>query len=404
MKIYIKYGLSLVLIISLMFVGSISIEAKTLGQLKNELSTAEQKYKNNQSQKAQTESEIASTKNKISELNQEKVRVQEDINNLNEELEKLAQDIEKMQKEMKSIINYYQLSNTNSIYLEYAFNATSFTDFIYRLAVAEQLSEYRKTTIDKYNKLIEENKKKLKELASKQVSLNNLEKELSSELNKLGSNLSSISEAAIDIKDEIDDLKAEIKKYESTYKCSNNEEISACINRALSRNGNGSLPSAAGFYRPVTAGRVNANYGYTGYYGSNFHYGIDIGVSHGTPVYSIADGRVVKIYYRGSCGGNMVHIAHNVNGRVYTSQYAHLASIAVREGDVVTHNTVIGYSGGVPTIETWDGCSTGAHLHLQLATGAYMSDYFWYSDFQSRSFDPRNIINFPAWGNYFSGR
>ena len=400
MKKYFKYILCLVFVISIVFVGSSSVSAKTLNQLKKELSAAEEKYKNNQSQKAQTEAEIASTKNKISELNNEKVRVQEEINNLNEELKKLAEDIEKMQKEMKAIINYYQLSNTNSIYLEYAFNATSFTDFIYRLAVAEQLSEYRKTTIDKYNRLIEENKKKLEELASKQVSLNNLEKELSAQLSKLGSNLSSISEAAVDIKDEIDELKDQVKLYENTYKCSLDEELSACINR---RNNTG-IPSAAGFYRPVTAGRVNANYGYSGYYGSNFHYGIDIGVSHGTPVYSVASGKVVKVYYTQPCGGNMVHIAHTSNGRNYTSQYAHLASIAVKEGDIVTHNTIIGYSGGAPWIETWDGCSTGPHLHLQMATGAYMADYFWYSDFQSRSIDPRTVINFPAWGSNFSGR
>lgn len=402
LKQVIKYSLSLALIFTILCSLEMKVSAKTLGQLKSELNAAEKKYDANQSSKAQTESEIASTKNRITELNNEKVRIQGEITNLNNELEQLAADIVKMQKEMKAIINYYQLSNTNSIYLEYAFNATDFTDFIYRLAVAEQLSEYRKTTIDKYNKLIEENKRKLDELASKQVSLNKLESELSSQLSKLGDDLATISEASVDIKEEIAELKKQVNLYQNTYKCNENEEISVCLNRRMSSSGG--IPSAAGFYRPVTAGRVNANYGYSGYYGSNFHYGLDIGVSHGTPVYSIADGRVAKIYYRGSCGGNMVHIAHNVNGRSYTSQYAHLASVAVKEGDIVTSNTVIGYSGGVPTIETWDGCSTGAHLHLQIATGAYMTDYFWYSDFQSRTIDPRNIINFPSWGQYFQGR
>ena len=400
LKKYIKYGLCLILIISIMFSGNISVGAKTLGQLKSELNDAETRYKNNQSEKAQTESEIASTKNKISQLNNEKVRIQEEIVNINQELERLAEEIEKMQKEMKAIINYYQLSNTNSIYLEYAFSANNFTDFIYRLAVAEQLSEYRKKTIDKYNSLIAENKKKLDELASKQVSLNKLEKELSNQLANLGNNLASISEVAIDIKDEISELKEQVKLYQNTYKCSDNEELNACVNRVK----NSAIPSAAGFYRPVTAGRVNANYGYTGYYGSNFHYGLDVGVAHGTPVYSIAAGRVVKVYYRSSCGGNMVHIAHSINGRNYTSQYAHLSGIAVKEGDIVTHNTIIGYSGGVPYIETWDRCSTGAHLHLQISSGAYLTDYFWMSEFQSRSIDPRTIVNFPSWGSYFTGR
>lgn len=401
MKRSIKFFINIVIIFTLVFIGNISVGAKTLRQLKSELSTAEEKYKNNQAEKAQTEAQIASTKNKIDELNREKVKIQQDMSNLNDELDQLAKDIEKMQKEIKTIVNYYQLSSTNSLYLEYAFNATSFTDFIYRLAVSEQLSEYRKVTIDKYNKLIEENKKKINELAAKQASLNTLEKELSQELAKLGSNLASISDIATNIKDEINSLKSDIRLYENTYKCSLDEQLTTCMNRAY---GGGGIPSAAGFYRPVVSGRVNADYGYTAYYGSTFHYGLDIGVSHGTPVYAIAEGRVVKIFYKYDCGGNVIHIAHNVNGRRYTSQYAHLASMTVKEGDIVTPSTLIGYSGGVPSIEYWDGCSTGAHLHLQIATGAYMSDYFWYSEFQSRSFDPRNIINFPAWGNYFSGR
>ena len=131
---------------------------------------------------------------------------------------------------------------------------------------------------------------------------------------------------------------------------------------------------------------------------------MDIGVSHGTPVYAIANGYVAKISPRSSCGGNMIYIVHNVNGRTYTSGYFHLASINVSVGQVVTHNTVIGYSGGVPSIETWDRCSTGAHLHLQLGTGAFMTDYIYYSGYVARKFDPRQIINFPAMGSYFSGR
>ena len=399
MKNHIKYCLYLIFMLAFMFNLNTTVSAKTLGQLKSELSSAEKKLESNQYERQKTESEINSIKNKIDELNREKIKIQDDIENLNEELEKLAEDIKKMEKEMKTIINYYQLSNSNSLYLEYAFNATSFTDFIYRLAVAEQLSEYRKNTIKKYNALIEENKRKLEELASKQVSLNKLESELESQLNKLGSELSTISEAAVDIKDEIKELKSQVNKYEKTYKCKDDEEISTCLNRFSSSG----LPSAEGFYRPTTSARINADYGYSAVYGSTFHYGMDLGVSHGTPIYSIADGIVARVSPRNDCGGNMLYIVHNVGGRTYTSGYFHLSSFAVSEGQVVTHNTVVGYSGGVPWIETWDGCSTGAHLHLQLGTGD-IRDYFWYSAFQARAFNPRNIINFPSQGQYYSGR
>lgn len=402
---YVKYSFNLILIFTLLFFGCLNVKAKTLAQLKNELNAAETKYNNNQQDKQQTEAEIAATKQKIESLNKEKSKIQEEMGRLEEELKQLAEDIEKMQKEIKSIMNYYQLSSSNSIYLEYVFNASSFTDFIYRLAISEQLSEYRQNTIDKYNKLIEENENKISELAAKQVSLNKLEEELSNQLSKLGSELASISDAAIDIKDEISSLKKLIDKYQNTYKCSNNEDLTTCENRYYNSlyGSSGSMPSAAGFYRPTVSGRVNADYGYTAYYGA-YHYGLDVGVGHGTNVYSVADGKVVKVTYRSSCGGNMVYINHVVNGKGYTSCYAHLASIKVSEGQVVSHNTIIGTSGGVPSIEYWDGCSTGAHLHLQLGTGLYLTDYFWYSNFQSRSFDPRLVINFPSWGSYYSGR
>lgn len=403
---YCKCFLVLIIVLSSMIFTLNNVEAKTLADLKKELNEAEEKYSNNQNEKEQTQEEIEKTKNKIVALNREKEKIQNEIIDLEEELKTLAEDIEKMQNEIKSIMNYYQLSNSESLYLEYVFNSKSFTDFIYRLAITEQLSEYRTKTINKYNKLIAENNKKISDLAEKKVSLNKLQNQLSEQLSSLGNNLSSITEEAVEIKQEISDLKKQVNTYQNTYKCSLKEELSACINRYNSNKGNGYLPSAAGFYRPIVSGALNYEYGYTAKYGS-YHDGIDFSIPHGTPVYSVADGIVVSVKPHQSCGGNMVYISHRVNGKTYTSAYFHLADpILVKEGQVVTYNTKIGTSGGVHAIEWWDSpqCSTGAHLHFQIATGIYMTDYFWYSNFRSRSFNPRNVINFPATDIKFNGR
>ena len=163
---------------------------------------------------------------------------------------------------------------------------------------------------------------------------------------------------------------------------------------------------------------ISSNYGprsfwLNGYWYSDFHEGIDFaGNPHGTSVYPIASGKVVAIvdapsmlsYQNRVCGGTKVFIAHVVNGAKYTSAYYHLASYNVRLGQTVTPSTVIGTVGGTPSIEWWDNCSTGAHLHLQLATGHYTSDYHSYSTFVARRFDPRNIIALPSEGGWFSGR
>lgn len=417
-----KYIISVFIISIFSIFFTTNVNAKTLADFKKELSAAEAKYSKNESDKQQTESDINATKEKINSINAEKIQISKESVAIQEEIEKIGEEIEKMQEEIKSITHYYQLSNSNSLYLEYAFSATDFTDFIYRLAVSEQLSEYRERTIDEYNALMDENREKINQLAKKQASLSTLESELSVELSKLDEDLSDIADASVDVKKEIAELKTTINTYENKYKCSDNEQISTCIDRYNNRNkpkpkpstsgnssnnsgalGNVTTPSATGFYRPTATGRVTANYGYTEYYGS-FHDGFDIGVAHGTNVYPIADGYVAKITYKSSCGGNMVYIVHKVGGATYTSAYFHLATVNVSVGQNVTHNTVIGSSGGVPSIETWDKCTTGAHLHLQLGTGAYMSDYFFYSNFAARKFDPRRLINFPAMGSYYSGR
>ena len=417
----IKQVLILFIIIGFLFFFASQVSAKSLKELRAELSALESKYSKNESDKKQTESDIATTNDKISSITAEKNQVSKEISSLNDEIEKLGEEIGKMREELKSIMHYYQLSSSNSLYLEYVFNADNFTDFIYRLAVSEQLSEHREKTIDEYNRLMEKNRNKLNELAEKQTSLAKLEEELSLELSKLGENLAEITDASVDIKEEIKEVKASINTYTTKYKCSETEDVSVCVNNynqaqirarqastpsggsASYSSGGSTGPSANGFYRPVTSGRVNANFGYTEYYGS-FHDGMDLGVPHGTPVYAVATGTVMKISYKSSCGGNMVYIGHYTGSGTYTSGYFHLASVSVSVGQVVTPDSVIGYSGGVPGIETWDRCSTGAHLHLQFGTGIFMSDYFYYSNYAARKFDARQLINFPPMGSYFSGR
>lgn len=391
------------ILLILIFLINVNVSAKTLGEFKKELSDTEEKLEKNQLDKAKTEEEIEATKEKIADLSKEKIKTSEEIEKLNEDLKQLALDIEKMQKELKSIINYYQLSNTTSLYMEYVFNAESMTDFIYRLAISEQLSRHRKNTIDKYNKLIEETKNKVAELSKKQIELNKLEEQLAKEMSRLGENLSAISDAVIDIQEEIKNLKSKISEYENKFKCKEDEDVKVCEERYYNSLGQGSMPSADGFYRPLTWGITTTNFGYSDYHGT-IHYGMDISANHGTSVYPVADGRVVQITYKSSCGGNMLFIGHTVNGVSYTSGYYHLATINVKVGQIVSHDDVVATTGGVPWIETWDGCSSGGHLHLQMATGIYMQDYMWYSNFQARSFDPRNLISLPLEGGSFSGR
>ena len=84
------------------------------------------------------------------------------------------------------------------------------------------------------------------------------------------------------------------------------------------------------------------------------HDGIDLVNKIGTPVHSVADG---KIIYKGWLGGygNAVKIKHK-NG--YITIYAHLHKFSkIRLGQYISQGKIIGYMGNT-------GLSTGPHLHF----------------------------------------
>lgn len=373
------------------------VSAKTVRDLKNELAAKRAEYDSNKQSQALTEQQMAAVYGRIGEITEEKADIEEEIARLNQEIVQLNADIIAKNEEIKKIINYYQISATGeAAYMEYLFKSKDFTDFIYRMAVAEQLSEYNSQLIDDYNNMITQNEQKKQELAQRQIDLNNKQEELRVELQGLSANLSDLMDATVDIEDEIKALEEYIDIYQNQYDCGDDDDIDVCTR--------GQLPPGTAFFRPTDYAYVSADYGWYYPWGyAMWHYGMDLAGNYYAPVYSTANGKVVAIYYHQSCGGNMVYIQHYVNGQTYTSSYYHMSSVTVNVGDTVTYNTQIGTVGGSRN-EYWDSCSTGAHLHFQIAYGLYLQDYTSYNAFCSNSFNPRNIVNFPGEGYYYGDR
>lgn len=381
------------------------VEAKTLRGLKEELAQLEREQSNVQNKKKLTEQEIENKKKNIGNINIEISNINQEMKDLTKEIEDLNIEIVEKEKEIKNIMNYYQLSSSESAYLEYVFEAADFTDFIYRVAIAEQLSNYNDKLVDEYNSKIKENEKKKVDLSNKTIELNEKQKKLEEELKSLGTQLGEIMDENVTVEDDIKSTKELIKFYENDLNCGLDEDVDECLYRILMENIEIEI-SGSGFYRPVQEGKVSANYGI--YYPWGYamqHYGMDIsGTGHGAPVYSTAYGIVAYITYRASCGGNMVYIHHHVNGKDYTSGYFHLSTVNVSVGQVVTPNTVIGTVGGNSKYEWWDTCSTGTHLHFQLARTNIPSGPGFYTKFNAKHFNPRDVINFPKEGGWFYNR
>ena len=382
------------------YVPNVDAASKTLRQLKAELSDAETRYNNNKAEKELTQKQIQEKRANVSAINKEIDTIQQNLIDLENEIAELEESIVKKEEEIKRIMNYYQVSNGESAYLEYAFDAADFTDFIYRMAIAEQLSKYNDQLVDQYNTMIDEDKNKKVELQNKTVALNKKQSELESEIVSLGSRLAESMDVSVSIEEEIKSLKELVNVYENVYHCSLDEDLDSCTNQ---------LPPGTAFYRPVVAGYISSDYGYRTYRlngrtVSDYHYGIDFAASHGSNVYATANGRVAFITRKSSCGGNMVYIHHTVNGKQYTSGYFHLATINVSVGDTVTYDTVIGTVGGSPSIETWDGCSSGSHLHFQMSTTHIEAKEGFYSSFTARRLNPRDVVNIPSLGTSFTSR
>lgn len=111
------------------------------------------------------------------------------------------------------------------------------------------------------------------------------------------------------------------------------------------------------------------------------HQGTDIATAKGTPVYSIADGKVIEAW-NDVAWGNYISIEHSIHGKKIVSNYAHLSKISVNKGQSVDVWEEIGNVGS-----TWN--STGNHLHFQIDLPSIFHPYYY--DWNSCPYSYYNI-------------
>lgn len=117
------------------------------------------------------------------------------------------------------------------------------------------------------------------------------------------------------------------------------------------------------------------------------HSGIDFSAKTGTPVRAAGNGIVIKAERKGGYG-RVVYIDH---GAGFVTRYAHLNSIAVKEGDNITSGTRIGAVGS-------SGRVTGPHLHFEVRVLGEAIDPAPFLGIRTRSFGERlrDLLTLPA--------
>ena len=397
--------LSLLVLISIVALPK-DISAKTIKEFENEVAKYTNELQEKKDKLAKNDAEVAKIKKRISEIENQMVQAEQDIKNLQKEIDESNQKIKEKDAESKKLMKYFQVVMNDNAYLEYIFGATSIKDMIYRMSVVEQLTEYNDQLMKELQQLIEENKKKQEQLKKKQEELEGLKAELKDQQERINADSKVIRESMPSIEEQIKEAKSNVN-YFKKLGCGATEDILACQFR-VQQSTSMSLPSVGTFSRPIEHGSISRGFSRGG------HTGYDIVSSNKTiPVYPIASGTVHIIYednclsgnwcnswtqgFPVSCNGNakIVVIKHRYGGRYIYSTYMHLSSYGnISSGQFVTKDTKLGNMGT-------SGCSTGNHLHLEIANCYWKNNGgCTYGNYSSYLINPSSLVALPSsWNN-----
>lgn len=394
------------IIISLLIGGilllpTISPNAETLKDYKDLLNKyiAEQKANNNKIN--QTDSQINSSKQEIENIKAEIQKNTKEIEQMRNDIITYNNEIKEKEIETKEIISYYQLSQQENLYLEYAFGAETITDLIYRMSVVEQLVEHNKNTIEDLNNKIKANQNREVELNQKEKEMTARQEELTKKISNLTGVKASLNENSVSVAKQIEIYQEIVDGYEELG-CKDNDVIGKdCAVYTL----------ISGWSHPIDSGYVTSEFGYR--WGS-LHRAVDVSNKnpYNTKIYPVAVGTIVAKYYD-SYGALTVVIEHKtLSGQYYSSLYTHMSKFApnLYVGKTVTPNDYIGYMGAT-------GLAYGPHLHLEIApcrlynqSDKNCGSWNKYVSYVTRLYNngsfkgPRELIYFPKQNVMFSGR
>lgn len=359
---------------------------------KSEINTIENRQDKIMEQIDALAAKIEETNSDITKVNGDIQQAEADIKKLQEDIEYLQQKIDERNALLEERARAIQVSGTVS-YIDVLLGANSFVDFIDRMSAVTTLLEadrqiMREQKEDQQNledqqQLLQQKKKKLEDnkaelnklkasLKSQSAEKNKLVDQLEAEQSKLAKEKRLLEEEyseAIQVEKSLEkqilaeQRKAAAAAATAAKKSSGNKPVGS--NADNSADSSGKLPAvSAGTWTKPANGRFSSKFGWRDIgFGQEFHYGIDIANSSGTPIVAAAAG-VVTYAAPMSTYGNLVMITHNINGQVFTTVYAHLSGFWVSKGAVVQKGQKIAPMGNT-------GRSFGSHLHFELHVGEW---------------------------------
>ncbi len=368
--------------------------AKSSAQIQQEINQMKEQLKNNKSEVAKLEGQLSANMDKMEDIvanknliDQQIFLLHEQVQNLNKQITAYSDLIADKQTELdEATANWKQLSDKYKerirvmeedgklSYWSVLFKANSFSDFLDRLSMIEEIAAADQRRIKELNdaaKVVEEakigleNEKIALEASRKEMEAASAELEKSrEEADKLLKQLIATGEEYQKLLDEAERKESEtagqIDSLESAYDAAKEREYQEWLASQPPVQNGGSSNTVDGitWLMPINYTRFSSPFGYRIHpiYGDwRFHYGVDLSAPQGTPIYATRGGRVTYATYDSS-SGYYVSINH-LDG--FVSKYLHMTHYIVSPGQYVAAGQIIGYCGST-------GASTGPHLHFSL--------------------------------------
>lgn len=327
-------------------------------------------------QKSNIDQQIALLSAKIGSINEQIDAYNVLIADKQEELDSAEKRLAELNEKNKERIRAME-ENGSLSYWSVLFKANSFSDFLDRLSMIEEIAASDRRRIKEMSDAAVEVAEAKQTLSDEKAGLEVTKTELTDAHAEMGEKRAEsdlllqelVKEAQrldndfFDYEQKTEELLAELGQAQEDLEDAKYQEW-----LATSESTNSSSQGGGGDYSPPASSggwMIPCNYIYlSSAYGwreppaegaSSFHGGVDLAGDEGTPIYATRSGYVYRTGYT-EYNGYYVGIDH-YDG--FASAYLHLTYYIVDVGDYVSQGQVIGYMGST-------GVSTGPHLHFTI--------------------------------------
>ena len=368
--------------------------AKSSAQIQQEINQMKEQLKKNRNEVAKLEGQISANMDKMEDIvanknliDQQIFLLHDQVQNLNKQITAYSALIADKQAELdEATANWKALSDKYKerirameedgklSYWSVLFKANSFSDFLDRLSMIEEIAASDQRRIKELNEAAKvvaeakaglESEKTVLEASRKEMEATSAELEKSrTEADNLLKQLIATGEEYQKLLDEAERKESQtagkIDSLESAYDAAKEREYQEWLASQPPQQTGGSSNTVNGitWLLPINYTRFSSPFGYRIHpiYGDwRMHYGVDLSAPQGTPIYATRGGRVTYATYDSS-SGYYVSINH-LDG--FVSKYLHMTHYIVSPGQYVAAGQIIGYCGST-------GASTGPHLHFSL--------------------------------------